>query len=317
MAITANAPSSLLGKTALITGSTGGLGFETAVSLAARGANVILSGRSLEKGHAALQELRHRVPTAIARFEVLDLASLASIAECAASLKSHGEPLHFLANNAGVMAPAQRLTTKDGFELQFGTNHLGHFALTGHLLPLLARGEARIMTVASLAAKKGSLPFGDLNARHHYQAFERYQQSKLANLLFAFELDRRAKKAPWPIHSRAAHPGWSASNIMLNNAAFDQKSSLVPRLARKAIRSVGWKIFTFMGQDVAQGAEPLLYALTAPQAKDGGYYGPKNRDERRGPPAEAFIPALARDPELARRLWTLSETMTGVRYGLI
>nr|WP_294914159.1 SDR family oxidoreductase [uncultured Neokomagataea sp.] len=313
----ATTPSSLIGKTALITGSTGGLGFETAVSLAARGASVIISGRSLEKGRTALEQLRYRVPAAQARFEVLDLASLASIADFAGTLRAQGDPLHFLANNAGVMAPAQRLTTKDGFELQFGTNHLGHFALTGRLLPLLAKGEARIMTVASLAAKRGVLPFGDLNARHRYQAFERYRQSKLANLLFALELDRRARNAPWPIHSRAAHPGWAASNIMTNNAALDRHSTFVTRAARHTLRRVGWKVFTFMGQDVAQGAEPLLYALTSPNAQDGAYYGPKDREERRGPPAEAFIPPQAHDLETARRLWTVSETMTGVKYGLI
>lgn len=315
--MTSTTQQTLIGKNALITGSTGGLGFEVAVSLAAQGASVILSGRSLAKGRAALEQLQHRVPAAKARFEVLDLASLASIADFANLLRQQGEALHFLANNAGVMAPSRRLTTKDGFELQFGTNHLGHFALTGRLLPLLAKGEARIMTVASLAAKRGTLSFGDLNARHRYHAFERYQQSKLSNLLFALELNRRAQNAPWPIHSRAAHPGWAASNIMTNNAAFDQNHTPISRIARSTLRRVGWKVFTFMGQSVMDGAQPLTYALTAPNAQDGAYYGPRDKQERRGPPAEAFIPPQAQDLETARRLWTVSETMTGVKYGLV
>lgn len=304
------------GRTALITGSTGGLGFETACGLASLGASIILSGRSRDKGRAALLRLSERVPSAKARFELLDLASLASIADFAQSLRDKGQPLHMLANNAGIMGPAKRMITKDGFELQFGTNHLGHFALTGRLLPLLAAGNATIMTVASLAALKGDLPFGDLNARHSYSPMPRYRQSKLSNLLFANELNRRAKHAPWPIHSRAAHPGWAASDIVSNNAFLDQGGTAAGRTIRKALRSVAGPVFHAMGQSVEEGARPLLYALASPNASDGGYYGPTNSRERKGPPGEAAFPEKSQDEKLAERLWAVSEQMTGVKYGL-
>lgn len=305
------------GQTALITGSTGGLGFEIACGLAERGASIILSGRNLEKGRAALNRLYERVPSVQGRFEVLDLASLASIAAFATALREQGRPIQLLANNAGIMGPASRLTTKDGFELQFGTNHLGHFALTGRLLPLLAAGNATIMTVASLAALKGEIPFGDLNARHRYNPMARYRQSKLSNLLFALELDRRAKKAPWPIHSRAAHPGWAASNIVSNNGSLDRNGTPIGRWGRKIARSFAGPVFHMMGQTVEEGAWPLLYALASPEAQDGGYYGPQGKGERTGLPGDAGLPEAASDHTLAKRLWAISEEMTGVKYGLL
>ncbi|GBR49578.1 SDR family oxidoreductase [Gluconobacter roseus] len=305
------------GKTALITGSTGGLGFEVACGLAKQGAAILLSGRNHDKGQAALARLHERVPFVKARFELLDLASLAGIEAFASAMRSRGEPIHLLANNAGVMGPATRLTTKDGFELQFGTNHLGHFALTGRLLPLLAAGNATVMTVASLAALKGEIPFGDLNARHSYNPMVRYRQSKLCNLLFALELNRRALKAPWPIHSRAAHPGWAASDIVANNGSLDQSANKAARFMRGLARRVAGPVFHAMGQTVEEGAWPLLYALASPEARDGGYYGPQGPGERRGVPGIAGLPALAHVPELAERLWTVSEQMTGVKYGLL
>ncbi|EHH67687.1 SDR family oxidoreductase [Gluconobacter morbifer] len=305
------------GKTALVTGSTGGLGFETAVGLARQGAQILLTGRNREKGRAALNRLYERVPGVQARFEALDLASLKSIADFSGQLRAHHQTIHLLANNAGIMGPASRMTTKDGFELQFGINHLGHFALTGRLLPLLAAGNATIMTVASLAALNGELPFGDLNARHRYSPMTRYRQSKLSNLLFALELDRRARKAPWPIHSRAAHPGWAASDIVANNGSLDQGGTALGRFGRKIARGVAGPVFHAMGQSVEEGAWPLLYALASPHAEDGGYYGPVGPGERRGPPGVAGLPALAYDRKLAARLWEVSEQMTGVKYGLV
>ncbi|GAP23253.1 oxidoreductase [Gluconobacter frateurii NBRC 101659] len=305
------------GRTALITGSTGGLGFEVACGLAQRGAFIILSGRNLEKGRAALNRLYERVPSVQGRFEVLDLASLASVAKFTTALRDRGQPIHLLANNAGIMAPASRLTTKDGFELQFGTNHLGHFALTGRLLPLLAAGNATVMTVASLAALKGELPFGDLNARHQYSPMARYRQSKLSNLLFAAELNRRAHKAPWPIHSRAAHPGWAASNIVANNGTLDTTGNPISRWGRRIARNFAGPVFHALGQTVEEGAWPLLYALASPEARDGEYYGPQGKGERTGIPGEAIWPELAQDHQLAARLWSVSEEMTGVKYGLM
>ncbi|AOX20793.1 SDR family oxidoreductase [Kozakia baliensis] len=307
-----NAMPRLDGKTAVVTGATGGLGFETACGLAERGAETILAGRHAEKGHAALARLQQRVPHAQARFAGLDLASLASVSRFAESFE--GEKLDLLVNNAGVMAPAKRLTTQDGYELQFGTNHLGHFALTGRLLPALARGAGEVVTVASLAAWKGKMPFDDLNASHRYRPFSSYRQSKLANLLFALELDRLAKLKDWPIHSRAAHPGWAMSDIITNSANLGAGKSPLQRIMRSAQEHIGGSVFRLFGQSVAEGAEPILYAALSPQALDGGYYGPQGGGERRGPPGPAPIPPSASSPELAKRLWQVSERMTGVHY---
>ncbi|QDH16888.1 SDR family oxidoreductase [Swingsia samuiensis] len=300
------------GKTAIITGATSGLGFEIACGLATCGANIILTGRNNDKGYQALDHLYRRVPSARALFENLDLASLSSIASFAHKLKERNKPIHLLANNAGLFGPPHRLETEDGFEIQFGTNHLGHFALTGRLLPLLASGNATIMTVSSLAALKGQLPFGDLNARHYYSARARYRQSKLANLLFSLELNRRAQKAPWPIHSRAAHPGWAASNIFSNNT-LNQKKSVSGLLIKHLVKPV----FNHMSQTVEEGAWPLLYSLASPYAEDGEYYGPQDKKERLGNPGLAQVPILAQDQKIAKRLWNISENMTGVKYGLL
>lgn len=310
---TASALPSLEGQTALITGATGGLGLEVARELARAGAHVILTGRDPVKGNRALVSVRASVPNADLHFNPLDLAALSSIRAAADSLRATGTKLDILVNNAGVMAPARRMTTRDGFELQFGTNHLGHFALTGLLLPALARGRGVVVTVASLAAWRGKMPFDDLNARRRYRPFARYSQSKLANLAFALELDRRARVHGGRIHSRAAHPGWSSSDIIANSAALGEASGRVGRTLRKVQKTVGGAVFRLLGQDVAHGALPMLYALS-PDALDSGYYGPQGAGERRGFPGAAAIPPAASDAALARRLWEVSEELTGVRY---
>ncbi|AQS88028.1 oxidoreductase [Neoasaia chiangmaiensis NBRC 101099] len=301
-------------QVAVITGATGGLGFETARGLAERGARTILTGRNPTKGEAALHRLRALVPNADVQFLPLDLASLASVAAFVRSLNDKAPQVDILINNAGVMGPARRLATKDGFELQFGTNHLGHFALTGQLLTRLTQGHGLVVTVASLAAWKGKLPFDDLNAQRHYSAFGRYRQSKLANLSFALELDRRARAHGGRIHSRAAHPGWAMSDIIANSAALGSGKGRAQQILRTVQKTVGSAVFRTLGQDVAHGAEPLLYAALSPNALDGGYYGPQGRGERRGPPGPAPIPPDASDPGLAKRLWDASERLTGVSY---
>ncbi|GBQ12177.1 SDR family oxidoreductase [Swaminathania salitolerans] len=305
-----NAP--LAGQTAIVTGATGGLGLETALGLTRQGAHVIVAGRNAEKGRLALEHIRAILPEARLRFEGLDLASLASVARFVERLEH--APVHILVNNAGVMAPGSRFVTKDGYELQFGTNHLGHFALTGRLLPQLVAGEARIVTVASLAAWKGRIPFADLNASDRYRRFERYRQSKLANLLFSLELDRRAKAAGLPLHARAAHPGWSTSAIITNSVSLDRSRSALGHGLACLQDRLGNAVFRLLGQSIAEGARPILHAVLSPSARDGGYYGPDGRGERRGEPTEAKIPPVAMGLPLAGKLWQASERMTGVRY---
>ncbi|MFT8664750.1 SDR family oxidoreductase [Acetobacter orientalis] len=308
--VTAKQPS-LTGRTALVTGGNSGLGFETACGLATRGARLLLPVRNPERGQQAAQAILARCPTATLELLPLDLSALASIAACATAVAQHTDRLDFLINNAGVMAPAHRQETQDGFELQFGTNHLGHFALTYHLRPLLeaAPGGGIVVTVASLAACKGSIHFDDLQFRHRYSPFGAYQQSKLANLIFARELARRAGDAGWNLHSRAAHPGWSSTSIIANGPA-----STLPSALAATQRTLGTAVLRIMGQSAARGAEPLLYAALAPTARDGDYYGPQGRHERRGPPGPAYVPPTALKASTAERLWAASERLTGLGW---
>ena len=290
------------GRTALVTG-TGGLGLEDAIALARAGAEVIIAGRNARKGADAVARVRKEVARATVRFERLDLADLGSVADCAERVGRQIDRLDLLVNNAAVMVPPQRQTTKDGFELQLGTNHLGHFALTAHLLPLLRQSRvARVVSVSSIAAARGAIDFGDLNAEQSYKPMTSYAQSKLANLLFALELDRRSAAQGWGITSIAAHPGISRTDLIINGAG--------PNSLEGRIRS--WLPFLF--QPAERGALPTLFAATSPDARAGGYYGPDGIGGIRGYPAVSKTPPLARDEAVAARLWTLSEELTGVRF---
>lgn len=290
------------GRTAVVTG-TGGLGFEDALALARSGADVVLAGRNPRKGADAVARICELAPQAMIRFERLDLASLQSIAEFADRLGSKRQSIDILINNAGVMVPPQREETEDGFELQLGTNFLGHFALTARLLPLLRNGnKPRVVTVSSIAARQGSINFDDLNAERDYKPMPVYSQSKLACLMFAIELARRSERNGWGVHSIAAHPGISRTDLLLNAPG---KYSLQRTMRR---------LLPFLFQPAAQGALPALYAATAPEAKSGGYYGPDRMSETRGHPAEAKIPAAARDGAAAARLWQCSEAFTGILF---
>ena len=290
------------GQRAIITGATGGLGFQTALALAAARAEVILTGRDAGKGAAALAQIGRDVPDAKIRFELLDMAKLASIAAFAARIEAAGEAIHLLVNNAGVMALPSRRVTADGFERQWGTNHLGHFALTLRLLKSLRGG--RVVTVSSILAQRGMIDFADLQAERRYSPDRAYAQSKLANLIFARDLQRRSTVAGWGVTSLAAHPGWARTALIANGPQSEGSNDWRHRMA--AIVS------PLLSQSSAAGALPLLYAATAARAEPGGFYGPDGAFEMKGNPSPAKVTARALDPATAARLWQVSETLTGV-----
>ncbi len=292
------------GKLAVVTGATGGLGYETALALARAGADVLVTGRNAEKGRVAIEQIKRAVPSAKVRFAMLDLASLASIRAFAASLLANGRPLDLLINNAGVMDLPTRRLTEDGFELQFGTNHLCHFALTALLLPLLRKAQApRVVNVSSLAHRGGKIDFGNLQAERKYNSWAAYQQSKLANLLFTFELQRRSDAFGWGLMSNAAHPGYARTELIPNGPGTG------------GLKGIGMKVLgSFMSQSAAAGALPTLFAATSPEAAPNGYYGPNGFYELKGPVAPAQVFPQAKDEAVARKLWEVSEQLTGVKW---
>jgi NAD(P)-dependent dehydrogenase (short-subunit alcohol dehydrogenase family) len=300
------------GKRFLITGGNSGIGFHAALKLARKGAEIVLACRDRRKGEAALALLAEEAPAGRAELALLDLACLDSVREFAFEQVNLGRPLHVLINNAGVMAPPKRQQTGDGFELQFGTNVLGHFALTGLLLPLLERTAAgsaeppRIVTIASIAHKRGRLDFDDLQATRSYSPMKCYQQSKLANLMLAFELSRRLRASKSPILSVAAHPGVANTNLFKN----EQHSPF-----ERAVRSALGHVIDMVLNTDAEGALPTLFAATSAEVVDGGYYGPQGFEEMRGEVVgPAKVAPHARDQAATRRLWEVCEQLTGVRY---
>lgn len=290
------------GRCAVVTG-TGGLGYQDALALARAGGEVIIAGRNAAKGADAVARIRSRQPNANVRFERLDLADIRSVRAFGSRLRAERDSLDLLLNNAAVMMPPVRRVTADGFELQFGTNHLGHFALMAELLPLLRKGvDARVVTVSSLAARAGAIEFDNLQAERRYQPMPIYSQSKLANLMFAFELQRRSRSFGWGITSVAAHPGISRTDLVPNGAG---RMSL-PGLARSAL----WFLF----QPAAQGALPTLFAATSPDVVPGGYCGPDKLGETRGSPSVARVPPQADDDAVASHLWNVSARLTGASF---
>lgn len=290
------------GRTAVVTGA-GGLGFQVALALSRTGADVVIAGRNSHKGAAAVSHIRSDLPDAKVRFETLDLASLASIAHFADRLREEQQQLDLLINNAGVMVPPRRQETADGFELQFGTNHLGHFALTAHLLPLLrASNAARVVSVSSVAARSGSVDWDDWNAQSDYRPMPVYARSKIACLIFALEFERRSSAAGWGISSIAAHPGVARTELLHNGPG------------RGSAHSLARTLLPFLFQPAAQGALPLLFAGTSADARGGDYYGPDRLGETRGHPTKAKIPPQALDQGAAEQLWAVSEMATGMRF---
>lgn len=297
------------GRRVLITGANSGLGFETALALAQQGAEIVLAVRNPEKGEEALRKLRAVAPSASLQLEALDLASLKSVHALAQRLLQKQQPLDLLINNAGIMAVPQRLETEDGFELQFGTNHIGHFALTGLLWPLLLQGsETRVVTVSSLAHNGGHIRFDDLDCRKSYQRWMAYCQAKLANLLFGRELHRRCVEQGLPIKSLIVHPGVSATNLVMTGGSTGRRSAdLQTRLTKL--------VLPLTTQSAAAGAIPSLYAATAPEAESGIYYGPSGIGELVGAhPKRARIALQGRNAETAAKLWEVSAQRSGVRF---
>jgi NAD(P)-dependent dehydrogenase (short-subunit alcohol dehydrogenase family) len=291
------------GKLAVITG-TGGLGYETALALAAAGAEVVLAGRNSTKGADALAKIRAAVLGAKVRFEELDLASLASISAFAGRMSVAGNPIDLLVNNAAVMALPTRQATADGFEMQLGTNYLGHFALTAHLLPLLRQSpQRRVVQLSSGAHHQGSIHLDDLQLEHGYTPWKAYSQSKLAMLIFALELQRRSDAAGWGLLSTAAHPGFARTDLIANGPG--DKSFM-------AVAS-GF-LGRFLSHSAAAGSLPTLYAATATEVQPAGYYGPQGAFEMIGPPGVAKIDKKALDLTVARRLWEASVLLTGVEW---
>lgn len=294
------------GKLAIITGATGGIGLETARGLAGAGAEVILAGRNPAKGRSAEVSIRDHHRNAKVRFELVDLSSLASIAKFADHMLSAGRPIDILVNNAGVMALPNRQTTADGFEMQFGTNYLSHFALTGRMLPLLTAAGARVVQISSMAHRSGTIRLEDLNYEQGYKPWSVYSQTKLAMLMFAIELDRRSKANGWRLTSVAAHPGFARTDLIANGPAIGGSA---------LVRWGGALAGKLMGHSAAAGALPTLMAATMPGAMGGQYFGPLGRQEVKGPPGIAKIAPQALDSDVAKKLWTASEQLTGVHFG--
>ena len=294
----------LNGKTAVITGATGGLGYETALALAGAGAMVVLTGRNDAKGRKAIQSIRAQFPAAKVGYEALDLASLASVAEFVARFVAAYPSLDLLINNAGVMALPQRQTTVDGFEMQFGTNYLGHYALTARLLPWLRRGhQPRVVNLSSLAHRSGTINLDDLQSTRSYVPWKAYSQSKLAMLMFALELQRRSDAADWGLMSNAAHPGYARTDLIANGPG---ASGLLWQLSKS--------LQPLVSHSAAEGALPTLFAATSPRAEPGGCYGPNWFYELKGPPVPAKIMPQAKDAAVAARLWDVSAALTGVSF---
>jgi NAD(P)-dependent dehydrogenase (short-subunit alcohol dehydrogenase family) len=293
------------GKLAIITGATGGLGLDTALGLVGAGAEVILAGRNPAKGRNAEALIRDRYRGAKVRFEAVDLASLSSVADFSKERMTAGRPINILVNNAGVMAPRERATTANGFELQLGTNYLAHFALTARLLPLLKAARARVVQLSSIAHRSGEIRLDDLNHKQKYKPFAVYSQSKLAMLMFAIELDRRSKAKGWSLTSVAAHPGFARTDLVANGPAVG---------ANVVVRTAIPIMVRLLGHSSAAGALPTLMAATMPGVQGGQYFGPQGWNEFKGPPGPGKVEPRTMDSKVAAELWAKSEQLTGVAF---
>lgn len=300
----------LSGKRALVTGAASGIGFEAARGLAQHGATVILVDRNEQAGAAALQKIRALRADAQVTFLPLDLSCQSAIRDFTSRLVAEGQPLDMLVNNAGIQPISERRSTRDGFELTFGIGHLGHFTLTAGLFPLLLKSPApRVVTVSSLVHRLGNFDWDDLQMERNYFAQRPYNQTKLANMLFGRELQRRAQAAGLNLLSLVVHPGVSRTNIGNSRKALGSF-----HLIDNLISVVLGVVMSVFGQSAEGGGWPTLYACTSPQVTPGGFYGPDGLGETRGAPAPAKIHKAGLDDATAKRLWEVSEQLTGVRF---
>ncbi|GAA2127469.1 SDR family oxidoreductase [Actinomadura napierensis] len=297
----------LSGKRAVVTGASDGIGLGIAARLAAAGAEVIMPVRNPRKGEAAIAAIRRQTSDAAVSLRELELSSLASIAALGKTLLDEDRPIHILVNNAGVMTPPTRQTTADGFELQFGTNHLGHFALAGTLLPLLRAGRARVTSQVSVATNRGAVNWDDLNWERSYNGMRAYRQSKIALGLFGLELDRRSRAGGWGITSNLSHPGIAPTNLL---AARPELGRDKEAAGRRIIRILSERGVLLGTTETAK--LPALYAATSPHAERAGFYGPRGPGHLGGPPAEQKLYGPLRNDEEAQRVWQTSEELTQV-----
>ena len=283
------------GTVAIVTGANAGIGYETARQLALKGAHVVMASRNEERGLEAIEKILAENPRASVELGVLDLSSLISIRRFVKSFTGKHDRLDLLVNNAGVMVPPMSVTD-EGFELQIGVNYLGHFALTGLLFPLIDETSgSRIVTVSSLAHRGGIIDLDNFRGEKHYSPWKAYEQSKLANLIFAIDLQRRLDAAGSRTKSLAAHPGWTKTDLQRHSGVTSLVTSLV-------------------GMEANQGALPTLRAATDFEASGGAYYGPNRFGETIGHPERAKVGNRAKDTEMARKLWAVAEEATGVRF---
>ncbi|RKW69876.1 SDR family oxidoreductase [Galactobacter caseinivorans] len=300
---------SLRGKRAVLTGGSDGIGLRIATQLARAGAELVLPVRNPRKGDAAAAGIREQVPDAQVTTLPLDLSSLDSVAAFGETMLADGRPVHLLINNAGVMTPPERQATADGFELQFGTNHLGHVALVGHLLPLLRAGQARVTSQVSIAANQGSINWDDLNWEKSYNGQGAYSQSKIAFGLFGLELDRRSAANGWGITSNLSHPGVAPTSLLSARPELgrERDTALV-----KVIRWGSARGLIFGTPESA--AQPALFAATSPSAQRGHLYGPSGVGHLGGPPAAQKLYSRLRPEDQAQRVWDVSQELTGVTF---
>ncbi|MBK6348885.1 MAG: SDR family oxidoreductase [Steroidobacteraceae bacterium] len=297
-------------KRILVTGAGSGIGYEAARALAQHGAEVLIADRNELAGRASVANIRALRPDARVRFLALDLSCLQAVKDFGAALVARGKPLDVLINNAGINSIVERQLSVDGYELTFAIGHLGHFALTGLLLPLLNAATApRVVTVSSMVHGHGRFDWNDLQMAHRYTSQRAYNQTKLANLLFAREFQRRMDRAGGKIKSIAVHPGVARTAIGANRRNLGQFN-----LADHLVTAVLSLVMPFLGQPAAAGALPTLYAAVSPDAAAGGFYGPDGFGEMKGAPKPASVKPAARDTAAGEKLWQLTERITGVRY---
>ncbi len=298
----------LRGRRAVVTGASDGIGLGLAGRLAAAGAEVVLPVRNPRKGAQALAAIRDRAPDADVSLRELDLSSLASVAALGRTLRDEDRPIHILINNAGVMTPPDRQVTADGFELQFGTNHLGHVALVRELMPLLRTGRARVTSQVSIAANRGAINWDDLNWERSYNGTKAYSQSKIALGLFGLELERRSAAEGWGITSNLSHPGVAATSLLAARPEVGRSRATLGGRLVKLLADRGLLVGT-----VASAGLPAVYAATSPDAAGGRFYGPSGPGHLGGPPAEQELYSRLRSPDDARRIWEISEQLVDGR----